>query len=223
MSPKLHTPITYLITSGETTAATTSSTEDFARLLKLVSAAVAARVNLIQLREKELNARVLYELAWRAAAITGGSSTGLLVNDRADIARAAGADGVHLTGSSLPASVVRQTFGPNFLIGVSTHSLAEAQAAHTASADFAVLGPVFETTSKKIYGAPIGLEQLKEAAQELAPFPIIALGGVTIDNAPECIRAGAAGIAGIGLFNDPNHLQSAVATMRCSTGDEGQR
>src|ERR1700730_17333893 len=95
MALTLAKPITYLITSGETTAETTPSTEDFARLPKLVSAAVAAGVNLIQLREKDLKARVLYELASRAVAITRGSSTRLLVNDRADIARAAGADGIH--------------------------------------------------------------------------------------------------------------------------------
>ena len=210
MGLNLSKPITYLITSGETTAATTPSTEDFARLLKLVSAAVAARVNLIQLREKNLNARVLYELTSRAVAITRGSSTRLLVNDRADIAHAAGADGVHLTGRSLAASVVRQTFGADFLIGVSTHSLAEARAAREGGADFAVFGPVFETASKRIYGEPVGLEKLKEAAHELAPFPIIALGGVTLNNAADCIGAGASGVAAIGLFSDLRDLETIV-------------
>ena len=113
---KLPKPITYLITSGET-----ATSKDFARLLKLLSVAVAARVSLIQLREKHLNARALYELTEQAVAITRGSSTRLLVNDRADIACAAGADGVHLTTTSLDAAVVRQTFGDDFLIGGPLH------------------------------------------------------------------------------------------------------
>jgi thiamine-phosphate pyrophosphorylase len=199
------------------TKATTPSTEDFARLLKLVSAAVAAGVSLIQLREKNLSARVLYELALRAAAITGASSTRLLVNDRADIAHSAGADGVHLTGHSLAASVVRQTFGADFLIGVSTHSLAEARAAREGGADFAVFGPVFATTSKRIYGEPVGLAKLKEAAHELAPFPIIALGGVTLNNAVNCIGTGASGIAAIGLFSDLKNLETIVEAVRRSS------
>lgn len=201
MPLNLQKPITYLITSGATTATTTSSTKDFARILKLVEAAVAAKINLIQLREKNLAARVLFELAQQAAELTRGSPTGLLVNDRADIARAAGADGVHLTTRSLAAVVIRRTFGKDFLIGVSTHSLAEAGVAQEGGADFAVFGPVFETASKKIYGEPMGLDQLSEVARELAPFPVLALGGVTFANARDCLRAGASGIAGIRLFD----------------------
>ena len=200
MALNLAKPITYLITSGTTTQATTSASEDFSRLLKLVSGAVDAGITLIQLREKNLKANVLYELALRAARVTRGSSTHLLVNDRADIASAAGADGVHLTGGSLEASIVRPAFGQDFVIGVSTHSLAEAQAARKGDADFAVFGPVFETASKKIYGEPLGLGKLSEVALALSPFPIIALGGVTINNARSCLGAGAAGIAGIRLF-----------------------
>jgi thiamine-phosphate pyrophosphorylase len=214
MGLNLSKPITYLITSGETTAATTPSTEDFTRLLKLVSAAVAARVNLIQLREKKLSARVLYELTARASVLTRGSATRLLVNDRADIAQAAGADGVHLTVNSLAAAIVRRSFAADFLIGVSTHSLNEARAASDEGADFAVFGPVFETVSKRIYGEPVGLGQLAAAATELAPFPIIALGGVTVDNSRDCMRAGAVGIAGISLFYQADDLQRVVSMIQ---------
>jgi thiamine-phosphate pyrophosphorylase len=210
MGLNLSKPITYLITSGETTAATTPLTEDFALLLNLISAAVVARANLIQLREKNLNAHVLYELAARAAALTQGSRTRLLINDRADIARAAGADGVHLAANSLETAVVRSTFGADFLIGVSTHSLTEARAARDGGADFAVFGPVFETATKLVYGAPVGLGKLTETTLELSPFPIIALGGVTLTNAPDCIRAGASGIAGISLFDQGKDLQRIV-------------
>ena len=117
-------PIIYPITSG-----TTRTPED---LLPLIEAAVAARVPLFQIREKKLSARALYNLTARAAEITRASDTRLLVNDRADIACAAGAGGVHLTSQSLPAGVVRNTYGPEFLIGVSTHSLEEARAARRA-------------------------------------------------------------------------------------------
>ena len=158
----------------------------------------------------------------RAASITHASETRLLVNDRSDVARAAGADGVHLAGSSLTPSIVRQTFGKDFLIGVSTHSFAEARAAQEGKADFAVFGPVFETNSKSIYGEPVGLEMLRMTADALAPFPIIALGGVTIANAPDCLRAGAAGIAGISLFSDPNNLTTVVASVRQMGRDDAQ-
>jgi thiamine-phosphate pyrophosphorylase len=209
----LHKPITYLITSGETTTATTPSTKDFSRILQLLEAAVAAGVSLIQLREKNLTTRVLYELALQSAEITRGSATRLLINDRADIARAAGADGVHLQRRSLEPSIVRGTFGEDFLIGASTHSLTEARAARDGGADFVVFGPVFETVSKRIYGEPVGLEKLREAARELASFPIIALGGVTLDNALDCLRAGARGVAAIRLFNDPARLSQIVETL----------
>jgi len=175
---------------------------------------LAAGINLIQLREKNLTARVLYELTLRAVALTRGSSTRLLVNDRADIARAAGADGVHLTASSLGTAIVRRTFGADFLIGVSTHSLAEAQTAQAEGADFAVFGPVFETAAKRIYGEPVGLKKLAAVTSRLAPFPIFALGGVTMSNGMECVRAGAQGIAGIRLFSQVGDLPRIVELVK---------
>jgi thiamine-phosphate pyrophosphorylase len=206
-------PISYLITSGQTTAATTSSSRDFQYILQLIQAAVAATIDLIQIREKALSTNVLYELAGHAAAVTRSSATKLLINDRADVAASAGADGVHLTSKSLPASVVRQTFGNDFLIGVSTHSLSEARAAQIASADFAVFGPVFQTPAKEQYGSPLGLEQLKEVCAELKPFPILAIGGVTEDNFADCLRSGAQGIAAIRMFEDAQRLHTIVARI----------
>ena len=145
---------------------------------------------------------MLYELTTLAAAIARSSTTQLLVNDRFDVARAAGADGVHLTARSLPASIVRQICGEDFLIGVSTHSLEEASNARAEGADFVVFGPVFETPLKQIYGAPQGLEKLREVTDALKGFPVLAIGGINLDNAAECIRAGVSGIAGISLFNE---------------------
>lgn len=157
---------------------------------------------------------MLYELTTRAAKITRGSATRLLVNDRADIARAAGADGVHLTTQSLEAKVVRRAFGDDFLIGVSTHTLAEAQAARDGGADFAAFGPVFDTPSKRMYGPPVGLERLREAARALSPFPLLALGGITRENAQDAMRAGASGIAAIRMLSEPQSLSEVVGVIR---------
>ena len=165
-----------------------------------MEAVVAAGIPLVQLREKSLTARMLYELTTRAAAIAKDSSTRLLVNDRFDIARAAGADGVHLTSRSLPTNIVRSICGDDFLIGVSTHSLEEALRAREENADFIVFGPVFETPSKQIYGAPQGLEKLREVTNALDGFPVLAIGGINLDNTADCLSAGASGIAGISLF-----------------------
>lgn len=213
MPRELLTPTTYLITSGETTSATTSSSREFLALLALVERAAAARVSLVQLREKNLSARTLHELAARAARITRGTATRLLVNDRADIARAAGCDGVQLTARSLEASVVRRAFGPDFLVGVSTHALQEARAARDAGADFAVFGPVFDTPSKRQYGPPLGLAALREAARALAPFPLVAVGGIDEENARNVLRAGARGVAAIRMFADGPNLPRMVRVV----------
>jgi thiamine-phosphate pyrophosphorylase len=197
-----------------TEAASNPASEDFRRILALIRAAVEARVELVQIREKNLHARTLYELTARAAAITRGSRTRLLVNDRADIARAAHADGVHLTTRSLPASIIRRTFGGDLLIGVSAHSLPEALDARAGGADFATFGPVFETPSKRAYGPPAGLAALAGAARRLAGFPLIALGGLTRENAPDALRAGAGGVAAIRLFDDPRSLSATVRALR---------
>ena len=179
----------------------------------MVKAAAAAGVDLLQIREKNLSDRVLYSLAQAAVELTRGTATRVFVNDRADIASAAGANGVHLTSKSLPANIIRKTFGPDLLIGASTHSLAELTQAKNRGADFAVFGPVFETKSKAGYGDPVGLEMLREAATAVAPFPVLALGGIDLENASDCINAGASGIAAIGLFDDPD-LGSVVDELR---------
>lgn len=195
-------PITYAISSGATSVQTTPDDPEFSRLLRWIESAVSAKLSLVQIREKALSARVLYALVERAAVLTRGSETRLLVNDRFDVARAAGADGVHLTTQSLPVSIVRSICGEEFLIGVSTHSLEEARTASETGADFVLFGPVFDTESKRIFGAPQGLEKLSEVANALKDFPIVAIGGIDRENMDECLRAGAAGGAAIRLFNN---------------------
>jgi thiamine-phosphate pyrophosphorylase len=214
MTLNLPKPILYLITHGATTEGTTPESEEFRNILRQASAAVTAGITLIQVREKQLTARVLFELSSAVVAIARGSSTQVLVNDRADIAASAGADGVHLTTTSLTPEVIRKTFGAKFLIGVSTHSLVEARDAFRKDADFAVFGPIFRSLSKATYGPPPGLGQLKDTARELDPFPLIALGGISLDRVNECLLAGARGVAGITLFKKPNELAKTVETIR---------
>ncbi|HEV8428175.1 MAG TPA: thiamine phosphate synthase [Pyrinomonadaceae bacterium] len=214
MPPKFPLPIIYPITSGATTPQTTPDDPQFLAILKLVRAAVDSEVPLFQIREKLLSARVLYELVRRAVSITRSSKTRLLLNDRSDVARAAGADGVHLTAYSLRARVVRKTFGSEFLIGVSTHSLAEARAAQAAGADFVVFGPVFETESKRAFGPPQGVDKLGEVTRELGEFPVLAIGGITLENVAECFEVGSVGIAGISLLNLAENLNNIVETIR---------
>ncbi len=196
MPLKFPVPIVYPITSGKSTPQTTPD------ILRLVRAAVDAEVPLFQIREKSLSARMLYELVVRAVSITHGSKTRLIVNDRVDVARAAAADGVQLTARSLPADVVRKTCGPEFVIGVSTHSREEAEAARAGGADFIVFGPVFETESKRAFGPPQGLDKLRDVTSALNEFPVLAIGGISLDNISACLDAGARGVAGISLFNN---------------------
>ena len=207
-------PILYLITPGATTEITTANSREFKQIIEQVSEAVSASFDLVQLREKRLPARVLFELASEAAGMTRGTSTRLLVNDRADIAAGARADGVHLTKQSIEAATIRRTFGKDFVIGTSTHSVEEAQTARTGGADFIVFGPVFETASKSEYGAPLGVDKLSAVTRELAGFPVLALGGITRDNFALCLDAGARGVAGISLFSQAQTLNSIAARIR---------
>lgn len=213
MSLKLKPPITYLITSGKTTATTTPESPQFSQLLQLVEAAVLAGVSLIQIREKNLPVRVLAELCARASTIARKSETGLLINDRVDVALAYGADGVHLTSQSLSADVVRQISGADFMIGVSTHSFDEVIDAKNGGADFAVFGPVFETPSKVDLGEPQGLDKLREISSAVRELRVLAIGGVSLDNVDECFAAGALGVAAIRLFEDGSTLSHRIKAI----------
>jgi len=206
-------PIIYLITSGSTTNKTTPDSPEFSQLLTLIKTAVAAQIPLIQIREKALNTRVLYELTRRAVGIAHGSSTRVLVNDRFDVALGAGAAGVQLTAQSLSARVVRNATSGRFVIGVSTHSVHEAEEARSGGADLVLFGPVFETESKRSFGPPQGLSKLADIAAAV-DTPVIAIGGIAIENVRECLRHGAAGIAAIRLLNDSNSLLETVAAIR---------
>jgi thiamine-phosphate pyrophosphorylase len=161
--------------------------------LSAVSAAVPASELAVQLREKDLEGAALTALAHELRAITAAAGVALYVNDRVDVALAVGADGVHLGGRSLaPADVAR--IAPALGVAASAHATADlAAAARAPNVRFAVFGPVFETPSKNVYGAPLGLEALR--ANAVHGVPLLALGGVSPARAPDCLAAGARGVA----------------------------
>jgi len=206
---RIEKPIIYLITKGEATEANFAAAGR--QILDIVQVAVDEGVSLVQLREKQLSARSLCELTAAVVEITRGSATRVLVNDRADIAVAAGADGVHLTANSLPAQVIRKSFPRDFLVGVSTHSINEAVDAANGGADLAVFGPVFESPGK---GDPSGLAALSAVCTEVGSFPIIGLGGIDLANCESVLAAGASGIAAIRALNDSVALRSVAKKLR---------
>lgn len=171
-------------------------------------ALAAAGVDAVQLREKDLDDRDLYELA-RAARLLLPPPTLLLVNGRADIALAAGADGVHLPADGVPAAPLRARFGSRLLIGRSTHSRGAVEGALREGADYVTFGPLFPTPGK---GEGVGLAALADAAR--AGIPVYALGGVKIEALGEIASAGAVGAAGIRLFQDLESLPSIPALAR---------
>jgi thiamine-phosphate pyrophosphorylase len=221
------------------TAGETSRREE---MIRIVSAAIAAGVDWVQIREKDLPTRALLDLAQQAVAAAANTSAKILVNDRLDVALAVGAAGVHLGGESMPVRAVvewrhrgatsgghglsraetREKEGgasapegivpPDFLIGRSCHALDEAQQAERDGADYIFFGPVFATPSKMPYGQPQGVERLAEVCHALR-IPVIAIGGISLANAGECFRAGAAGIAAIRLFQESADLAEVIRRL----------
>src|ERR1051326_1802383 len=167
------------------------------RLLAKIAECAAAGMDYVQLREKDLMPRALERLALKVMAAIAGSRTKLLINSRTDVALACGAHGVHLPAKDLAASEVRAIFArvnkAEPVIGVSTHSAAEVASAEAPAASFAVFGPVFEKSGS---ANREGLEQLRrichrsEAAQP--PMPVWDMGGITLDNAQQCVEIGRA-------------------------------
>lgn len=197
-------------------------------LLAKLESLAAAGIDLIQLREKDLSGRVAaaltHEALRRVSRLAGLAQAAprILVNDRLDVALAEKAGGVHLSENSLPvdeakrlllAYQVSQSFGSDFLVGVSCHTLEAAQSAAAAGADYVFFGPVFATPSKAAYGAPQGLKRLAEVCGSV-DIPVLAIGGISLANVASCFSAGASGIAAIRLFQNSVDPVGIVQTLR---------
>jgi thiamine-phosphate pyrophosphorylase len=185
-----------------------------ARLLATIVEAARCGVDYIQLREKDLSARELETLAraaiHRLRTENQKLKTAFLINSRTDIALACGARGVHLRSNDISPSEVKKIWTRDSpRVGVSCHTRAEVARAAQEGADFAVFGPVFE--KERGQTRPAGLERLREVCQE--KIPVLALGGITLENAEACLQAGAAGIAAIRLFQE-NEMGKVVAALR---------
>lgn len=202
-------PIVCCVTPGTYS----SGVDRHGRIVNLASAAARTGADWVQIREKDLPAAILLGVTRAASQSANKESSGarVLVNDRLDVALAAGAAGVHFSGESTPAASVVQwcrkgNVPPTFLIGVSCHNLADAQTAETSGASYIFFGPVFETPSKRALGKPQGLERLRAVCRSVE-IPVIAIGGVDDATAMECLRAGASGIAAIRLFEEPERTK----------------
>jgi thiamine-phosphate pyrophosphorylase len=197
-------------------------------LARAIQNAIASGVDSVQIREKDLSGAELLWTARSAVAAASGTSTRIVVNDRLDVAVTSGAAGVHLGGASLPVGEVYKWRGgrrepAHFLIGASCHSLEAGLAAARAGADYLFFGPVFSTPSKASFGPPQGLEHLAEICRRV-PVPVVAIGGVDWHTAPQCLRAGAAGIAAIRLFQgqcDATELRDNLVELKrlANSGD----
>jgi thiamine-phosphate pyrophosphorylase len=162
--------------------------------LAIFDALVSAGVGLIQYRNKEGSSLQLFDTSWQLAGRAQKCHATFIVNDRADVAQAAGADGVHLGQDDLPVELARGVIRAGALVGLSTHSPAQVEEADRSSADYIAFGPVFPTQSKQRPGAPVGLEGLR-AARKATGKPLVAIGGITVENARAVIEAGADAVA----------------------------
>ncbi len=215
------TPTLCLVTPGARPGDTDTWSLD--ALVGLVHRAIEAGVDLVQIREPQLAARHLYDLAVQAVQRSRGKATRVVVNDRLDVALAAGADGVHLGRHSLPAARVRAAVPQGFLVGCSVHSLEELRGLHGPSVDYAIAGTVYATKSKPADTPLLGADGFGSLAR-VTDLPLLAIGGVTLERIPELAQAGAAGIAAIGLFAeaDETSLAAVVNDVRGALTRYGQ-
>lgn len=181
-------------------------------LTSVLSQALEAGVRMVQIREKDLDTRQLIDLAQNLIPLIKQHHGKVFLNDRVDLALALDADGVHLRSDSLPPSLARQVLGKERLIGVSTHSAEEVRNAERDGADFVVLGPIFETPFKHMYGPPLGLPIL-ETACRTSRLPIFAIGGITPKQIPAILSSGAYGIAVISSILQAPDIQDSTLDL----------
>jgi len=180
--------------------------------IDIASAAIKGGVSIIQYREKNKTSRELFDTASKLREITYQSGVKLIINDRADIALAVGADGVHLGQDDLSLKAARDMMGQDYIIGISATNFDEAVEAAREGADYIGLGPIFPTPSKEDAAPPIGLEGLRKVAGEIN-IPIVAIGGITIDNVAEVVDAGADGLAVISAVAATDDMVGATRIL----------
>jgi thiamine-phosphate pyrophosphorylase len=177
--------------------------------VEIVEQLLAGGARLIQLRDKEASAKDIFEAARSCLALTRAAGATLIINDRVDIAIAADADGVHLGQDDLTVAEARALLGPNKIIGLSTHSVAQVEAALGSSANYIAVGPIFPTTTKQNPDPVVGLELLRQA-RRLTSLPLVAIGGIALETARDALAAGADSIAVISaLYPLPPSLSLA--------------
>jgi thiamine-phosphate pyrophosphorylase len=181
-------------------------------LVSIVQAVLTVGTPAIQLRERDLSAKDLLELAGDVQTFTTARGGQLVVNDRIDIALSFQEVGVHLRSNSLPVAVARRLLGSQRLLGVSAHSMDEALRAEASGADYVVLGPLYETPSKQAFGPPLGLSKLEEVCR-VVRVPIIGIGGVTVDRARDVRGAGAFGVAVITAILGAEDVKAATRAL----------
>jgi thiamine-phosphate pyrophosphorylase len=215
-------PILCYVTDRRSLPLSTSS-DAHDLLFDSVERAAAAGADWIQLREKDYSGREWAELVSGSLGRVDrrGARTRILVNDRLDVALAGGAGGVHLSENGIPVSDARRLRDeffqkrnrkPDFLVGVSCHSLGSALGAARDGADYIYFSPIFYTPSKANYGPPQGLDRLSVICQAIN-IPVIAIGGISAENAASCFEAGAAGVAAIRLFQDSAELAATLRSL----------
>jgi thiamine-phosphate pyrophosphorylase len=200
-----------LVTDRRRLAPGAGDAEAIAELVVQAHRAAVAGVDLIQIRERDLEARALADLAERIKAVTRGTDTRVVVNDRLDVALATRVDGVHLRGDSIPVRAARSIAPAGFLVGRSIHSASELGA--VGDADYVIAGTVFTTPSKPHADGLLGMSGLREIASR-SRAPVLAIGGVTLESLPSIAATGAAGAAAIGLFVGEAAADEAVLRER---------
>ena len=181
-------------------------------LEEVIDASLHGGARAFQLREKDLEGRELTALAERLLRLIRPAGGRLLINDRIDVTLAVGAAGAHLSRRGFPPAVARRLLGPARLLGVSCHSVAEAEEAQDGGADFILLGPIFFTPSKASYGPPLGLELLRQVRPRIR-LPLFAIGGINAANREEVLAAGADGVAVISAVMTAPDVSAAVKAL----------
>ena len=187
-----------------------------------VLSAVSCGVRVVQYRNKNAETRSIYEEAVRLREICRDSDTIFLINDRVDIALAVEADGVHLGQSDMPCLAARKLLGPEKIIGVTVHNLAEAQQAESIGADYLGVSPIFETATKTDAGKPAGIRLIEEIRAEVR-ISLVAIGGINHSNASEVIKAGADGLCAISCVVAKENVKDEIIKFQEIFGQLGER